>query len=292
MRHTRIFNTWRSSLNEVTSASKRISDRFLFIEDYKISQTHREQFKIDVVTAIVCIQGHGSILINSRQYDYKQGDMLILLPEQIIQYTGNEADCAIRAIVFHKNFFDGLLPSETKSRLFTSIYMSPILSLDEDELKNINSYFTMILNILQQENHPYREKTIQYLTAAMFYGSFAVRHHKNIVTQNQSNTIYNRFMELLRNNYKKEHCVVFYANELCVSAKYLSKIIKETSGKLPSEWIDTFLVTEAQALLETTHLTISQISDELHYANSASFGKFFKKEIGVSPKDYRNNFIK
>jgi AraC-like DNA-binding protein len=46
---------------------------------------------------------------------------------------------------------------------------------------------------------------------------------------------------------------------------------------------------EAKALLKSTNMTIRQISDELNLPSQSFFGKYFKRHIGISPKEYRKN---
>ena len=86
---------------------------------------------------------------------------------------------------------------------------------------------------------------------------------------------------------KKEHSPSFYADKLCISVQYLSLVLKERSTNTTIDWIATYLTIQAKSLLRTPKLSIQEISDELNFSDQASFGKFFKKHTGVSPKKYR-----
>jgi AraC-type DNA-binding domain-containing proteins len=66
-------------------------------------------------------------------------------------------------------------------------------------------------------------------------------------------------------------------------------VIKEAGGKSAGEWIDERVILEVKALLKSTNMTIQQISDELNFPTQSSFGKYFKRLTGISPKEYRNN---
>jgi AraC-like DNA-binding protein len=74
---------------------------------------------------------------------------------------------------------------------------------------------------------------------------------------------------------------------LSLTPKYLSQIIKASTGKSANEWIDEYVMLEAKALLKSTTMTIQQISDELNFPSQSFFGKYFKRCEGVSPKEYR-----
>ncbi|HUC82607.1 MAG TPA: helix-turn-helix domain-containing protein, partial [Flavisolibacter sp.] len=75
--------------------------------------------------------------------------------------------------------------------------------------------------------------------------------------------------------------------KLYVTPKYLSETVKGTTGRTASEWIDAALAVEAQALLQNPDLSVQQVANELSFPDQSSFGKFFKKQVGISPSDYR-----
>ncbi|MCB0458901.1 MAG: AraC family transcriptional regulator, partial [Flavobacteriaceae bacterium] len=62
---------------------------------------------------------------------------------------------------------------------------------------------------------------------------------------------------------------------------------KEVSGKSTSQLINEIVVMEAKIMLDNPKLTISQIAQELQFSNQSFFGKFFKKNTGISPSNYR-----
>lgn len=86
---------------------------------------------------------------------------------------------------------------------------------------------------------------------------------------------------------RQERKVQFYADLLHVSIGHLFAVIKRVSGKSPGDWIDEYVVSEAHILLKGSSLTIQQISQELGFPSQSFFGKYFKRVMGVSPKEYR-----
>ncbi|MCD8264357.1 MAG: helix-turn-helix domain-containing protein [Tannerellaceae bacterium] len=66
-------------------------------------------------------------------------------------------------------------------------------------------------------------------------------------------------------------------------------VIKENSGRTATEWINNRIILEAKTLLYSTSMTIQQISDELSFSSQSSFGKYFKRAVGVSPKEFRGD---
>lgn len=99
--------------------------------------------------------------------------------------------------------------------------------------------------------------------------------------------MFERFIRAVSESYKEERSVSYYADKMFLTAKHLSTVVKEISGKTAGEWIDSLVVLEAKALLKSSELSIQEIADELHFANQSFFGKYFKHHTGMSPKEYR-----
>ncbi|MBP5479925.1 MAG: helix-turn-helix transcriptional regulator, partial [Bacteroidaceae bacterium] len=81
---------------------------------------------------------------------------------------------------------------------------------------------------------------------------------------NRRDDVLKTFMESLYSNYKHEHEVSFYAQEQNLTCRYFSSIIKDRSGQTPSTWIATALLVEAKQMLQSTPLSVKDISDRLN----------------------------
>ena len=101
--------------------------------------------------------------------------------------------------------------------------------------------------------------------------------------------IFSGFLRLLRGNYLQHREIGFYAMSLHVSTTYLSRIVREASGRTVMDFANQTLATEAAYRLKTTSLTVSQIADSLGFADCASFTRFFKRMKGQSPTGYRHS---
>lgn len=107
-------------------------------------------------------------------------------------------------------------------------------------------------------------------------------------TFSRKDDILQRFITKLYQQYRTEHQVTYYSGLQCLATRYFSTVIKEKSGKTPSQWITTALLVDARNLLKATTLSIHDISDTLNFPNQSYFGKWFKHLTGLSPLDYRN----
>ena len=83
--------------------------------------------------------------------------------------------------------------------------------------------------------------------------------------------------------------MAWYAQQLCISPKYLSEMVKQASKRTPNDWIDNYVIMEARVLLKNSAKSIKQIAEELHFPNQSFLGKYFKEHVGMSPTAYRKS---
>jgi AraC-like DNA-binding protein len=121
--------------------------------------------------------------------------------------------------------------------------------------------------------------------------SYDVKSNKNL---------YNRFRKEL-DNYMQQlvlqkqsamPTVARIAKQLHVNSNYLNSVIKQLTGKTASAHIQEKIVLEAKAFLANTDLQVIAIADQLGFENVPYFNRFFKKNTGLSPSAYRNQFVK
>lgn len=101
--------------------------------------------------------------------------------------------------------------------------------------------------------------------------------------------IFLKFMRLLSENYAHHHDIGFYADALAITTIYLSRIVKHFSGRTVKNHVDRMLVMEASYLLTNTDSPVAEIASKLRFADAASFCKFFSRNKGMAPKDYRRD---
>ena len=97
----------------------------------------------------------------------------------------------------------------------------------------------------------------------------------------------NKFKELLFSNIKQNHFVSDYASLLNISPNHLNKVIKETTGKSPSKWIEEALIAEAKVLLYQTDISVNEVAFEVGVLDQSYFSRLFRKHEGISPLKYR-----
>lgn len=244
-------------------------------------------FKTSFYVCCICSSGESRGRINLLPYTLKSLSMSINIPGQIIEHKSMSPDFNGICILMSSEFVSSLgLPYNFQT--YMSVQETPILSLTKNQYNAMISYCNMVQRIISI-NHPNKMEIIKHLTCAFFYG---IGHYFHITNESiklsNEEIIMQDFLKLVQQNYRQERKVLFYADALHLSASYVSTVIKNTSGKTASEWINDYVALEAKYLLKFTNMTIQQISDKLNFPSQSFFGKYFKRQIGISPKEYRN----
>lgn len=131
-------------------------------------------------------------------------------------------------------------------------------------------------------------KRIVLLSVKLHHGKMAkmIQGDKSEITYRQAE-IYNGLMQLVATHCHNNHDVLFYANKLCVSSRYLSQVTNRIVGKSPKQLIDEYLLQEVERQILCTQKTIQEICFEYGFSSQSQFSKFFKKMKGQSPSNYR-----
>lgn len=262
-----------------------IGDDF-FIFDVTRKEFSSHPFKINMYVCCVCLCGESRGKINLSPCCMESGTMSVNIPGQILEQEFMSDDYH-GICVFMSDRFVGSLGLPRNFQAYMALQECPILKLVPGQMEAILSYCTMVRRLFEV-GHPNRTEVIRHLTCAFFYG-IGYYFHQLVENKKLSKeeVLMQKFSMEVQLHYKRERKVLFYADRLHLSAGYLSTIIKRYSGKSAAEWIDSYVILEAKALLRSTNLTIQQISDILNFPSQSFFGKFFKRVSGMSPKEYR-----
>ena len=99
--------------------------------------------------------------------------------------------------------------------------------------------------------------------------------------------IIRQFNLLVDLNYKTEHQVSFYADQLFKAPKTLTRIFKGFNYSSPALIIQDRIMMEAKRLLCYTSLSVKEIAYQIGFSDAAHFSRFFKNDAGLSPSNYR-----
>ena len=260
------------------------------LENETILKGLRFPHKVGKVTQVLIAEGEISCIVDFFSYTLKAPSMAIFFPGQVIESI--EASDGFRGfgMVTSEAFTDSLnLPVSFQERL--SYKSNHFYSLNQEGLQAFENCYSMVKSVMSREDQPYKEEIIRHLFSAYYYGLGYYVHNaqrqKSVMTGQQE--ICEKFISLVSEHFKTQREIGFYADKLCLTPKYLSKLIKDTSGRSAPEWIDSYVVLEAKNLLKYSNAAIKEIVYTLNFPNQSVFYKFFKARTGLTPSEYRNS---
>ena len=257
---------------------------FMSVTDYPI--------RLNTITIIAfCIEGYIKFNLGLKNMALSKNQIYVLLPDQIIQTTEVSSDLKICFMVVRRNFFNSQNHFIETINLHHNLMEQPYFNLSEKEMQEYIKIFNMIQEKIADTQHTYRMQIIQNYFQITFYNLYhLIVQQKNLPQKtipNHNMTIYDRFIKSVEKHYRAEHSVKFYADMICLTPKYLSSVVYETSGKHASDWIHEYIVLEAKALLKSTDMNLKDVSDLLRFCTPSHFGRFFKRYTGYTPNEYK-----
>ena len=256
--------------------------------------------RFDGYLLIYCIRGHIRLNVNLTEFRIKEGMMFLNVPGNIIKVnelidTATE-DLHYLCIAMSKDFVQGLKIDVNK--FFNegiTLLENPSLRLNDTE-KNLMAKQVELIAAIINSSVPYKKDSVHSILTSMLYMIMGVWSDNMSedrttaqVTHNRSKMIFDQFIKLVTEYHTQYRNVGFYADKLCLTPKYLSKLIKTATGRSAPEWIDAYVILEAKNLLKYSNVTIKEIVYKLNFPNQSVFYKFFKARTGLTPTEYRNS---
>ena len=268
-----------------------ISPHFGFVNSFakleSLLITLDQPYRIKEGRIAIIKQGYARVLINLIEETFQPDKMLLIVPNSILQLIEVSPDFDMQMVAMDSEF----LPITGKDDFFThlsQLQKNIILSLTPQESYQFKSYFDLMWNILQES--PFHREVIQHLLVSLLYNIEYLTHNNGNAQNHQTRQeeIFQRFISLVNTYSKKERNVVFYADKLCLTPRYLNTVVRQTSQQTVMDWINQSIILEAKVLLKHSNLLVYQISDELNFPNPSFFCKFFKRMTGITPREYQN----
>ena len=245
----------------------------------------------DMLIVVACSCGRLSVELDTMAFTLRPNEVLVCLPNSIIANCMISPDFSGGVLCLSRR---GILEQIPENELWDKALQlagSPIIRADEEGLRLFNQYGSLIRAKLGMERKPYYKESIACLAKAILYElldhveSKPVACGQRLVTQGE--VMFKNFLELLSTTRVKPRNVAWYAEQLCVTSKYMSTVVKQVSGKTAGEWIHEFIAVDIRYWLKNSNKTVKEIADMLEFPNLSFFGKYCRGRFGLSPTEYR-----
>ena len=236
-----------------------------------------QPYRVDEGRVVMVTHGWVRISVNLEEQLLQQRSLVVIMPDSIFEIHAWSDDFDMQAFSFKD------LP------IFTSIdHQQTFLQLDDDECRLAQEYFELMWHETQRQ--PLLIETITYLQSALLLELKRIANRRETEWEQSAtrqDKTFHQFLYLIRMYGLRERKIDFYADRLCVTPNHLGAVIKKASGLTVMQWLNRLTVQKAKVLLRYSDLPIWEIAERMNFANPSFFSKFFKKEAGTTPGEYR-----
>lgn len=254
---------------------------------------HKYPRSKDAFEVIIVNSGTLDIEINNTVHSLSRYSLVYLPPNTSFSIKSGDARLRGYIMMFSNIFVESLqVPiAINKHNPFAR------QSLPEGIQYSINQIFMLIKDEISNQEHIFRKEKLLSLVSILFIDllNVFVKNNGQLPAFNLSGETGRKvklsrdFFGLVKEYSREQRQVGFYADKLCITPKYLTFLLKQSTGKSANEWITNAVIAEAKSLLRNSGNSIKEVAYTLNFANQSFFGKYFKKIVGVSPKDYQRS---
>ena len=253
---------------------------------------------------VFCVKGSVHMSVNLNEYDVKEGCLVVLTDQDIVKVEkGSDDDIKNLhwvVIAMSQNFLTNFRVDFRKILSEgVALIETTVLHLDHNIRGYFEDYLRLIAKVANSELPMYKDavrsliSSMVSIAAGQWIADINRLRDEKVVKLNSRSEhktlTFRQFIKLVSENYTQQRQVIFYADQLCMSPKYLSKLVKDVSGKSAPEWIDSYVLLEAKHLLKYSDMPIKEIVFRLNFSNQTVFYKYFKAHTGMTPTYYRNS---
>lgn len=264
----------------------------------KARPMHHMRHTFSFYTIFLKDEKNCDLIYGRQRYDYQKGSVVCLAPGQVIgiEDTGEEFQPQGYALCFDPELIRGTsLGRHIHEYSYFSYEVNEALHLSERE----RAIFVDCLDQIKQElGHAVDRLSRRLIVNGIeLLLNYCLRfYERQFITREQVNSyVLSRFEALLDDYLASDKpkqnglpSVKYCAGELCLSPNYFGDLIKKLTGKSAQEYIQLKIIDAAKERILLPSKSISQVSYELGFKYPQHFTRMFKKVVGLTPNEYRN----
>lgn len=241
---------------------------------------------------LIITNGSASLETSYAAKGLNVGMLIVQTPSSRSTLQHMSSDFEMTVLYIEPAFFDSLLsgqPLYERIACYLGKNELPIVALtnrQSDYLQKAMQLFTY----QQERKSVYQDGILRYLCGVVLLQMadiFEAKAPQDTENLKRQKDLFRQFKKLLMTNYRQQHTIAFYADQLHISNAYLSRIIKSVTGRTVLSHINELLCADACRLLECTNMDIKEIANLLGFTSQSAFGKFFMRQQKTTPLKYR-----
>ena len=276
---------------------KSFSDKGLSL--WKIDAKTIEQTKgnfVDCHAIIIVESGILTISIKGKEYIMTANSYADVMQLNMLQFVSATTQIEAWCLMFSEDYFFNTFPSKAPAEMayvkFISLHKTA--RLDAAHILTLSHVMQSMDDTFADTANVYRDELLQIKMKILFLEVDNIFHYriaddaKDDTDTSRQQYLFRQFLQLLSANAKREHTVDFYADKLCITTQYLGRIVRNFGHGKIYNLIARAVVGEIEIMLADSSIPLKQIATDMNFSDQSVFTKFFKRQTGMSPLQYRN----
>ena len=252
----------------------------------------QKQFSsLNMVVLLLCYQGTVQLRLNGWDYKTSAGEGLALLPSAVIDRLMVSSDIHMRGFGFAVTAMESIFHTYRQTwEEALSLNDNPHVQLSEEQMQMAEHLYQIALLERPMTDSRHYRPMIRSLAQSLLYMLADIISRRPVDAERTSTAKeqqFKRFVQLLWASGGKEREVAYFADQMCITPKYLSVIVRDSCGKTPMQMIHSYTSNMIAQMLRNTDLSIKEIAHELNFNNESFFGRYVKRHLGCPPGQYR-----
>lgn len=246
--------------------------------------------RMDTVCIFFCEEGSADIEVDFTPYKIEKNSQLILLDKRMFKCINQSTNLNCSYICFSGDIYKELtlrLPLSFTDFLITY----PHVKISKEQADNCRGMVRTLERFYNDHNNCFREQIFKNLIQAFLldvYDKTRMLFHAPTKKMSRQEELFKEFIHLLHQHCRKEREVNFYADQLCITSRYLSELIRDVSHMTAKTIIDHHVIREIKQELNSSNNSIQEIAFKMNFPNQSLLSRFFKKHTGMTPQAFRN----
>ena len=256
---------------------------------FSVKYPHRHDF----FEVLYLLKGSGYHVIDGNKYEIKPPCVFFMSPGQAHKLElSNDIEGFI--FIFTSDFY--LLNRSNQNSLiefpfFYTIHQDnpPLLLENESDIRFLENLFRQSIAEISRPGDYFLEMLRSILDLILTTCAARYQVSENMLIKGKGQILVKRFFHLVEENHQKNLSLSDYSGMIGVTPNHLTQTVKLLTGKTSSQIIKAKQLLEIKRLLVHTNLSVSEIANQLNFEDQSYFTKFFKRETGVTPIQYRSD---
>ncbi len=244
---------------------------------------------------VICTEGIAQFDYDGQQIRLHKDDLFLYMAHSVVTNFMSSSDFNCRQIWFSRGELWNISKyGEVSFSDLPYLKRHPIMHLTDDDVKLLDDYFQLLCRRMRDPSPVLYSNIVRSLVSTMMLEILSMMRRQEpentVTTGVHRQRLANEFMRLVEQSDGRIRKVDDFANQLNITPKYLSTLLKETMNRRPSEMIHFYTLKAIEHRLRYTDMTMQEIANDLNFANASFFGKYFKEHAGMTPLDFRKKY--